>query len=131
LSRSNLNAASIPLTAVYLGDSVNAKSSSAVVNQLIKPTTSKASITSSQNPSTAGQALSFTATITSPTVLPTGPVTFKSGTMVFGTSQLNHGKAQITISALPVGSIKVTAIYYGNSNITKSVASVIQTVQPR
>lgn len=129
-TRSTLNAASYPLTAVYLGDSVNAMSASTVVNQVIEQAASSASIISSQNPSTVGQSVTFTATITSPTVLPAGPVIFKAGTTVLGTGQLNHGKALITISSLPVGSNKVTAIYYGDSNIAESMASVTQIVRP-
>ena len=71
----------------------------------------------------------FAATITSPTVKPTGPVTFTAGKMVLGTAQLSGGKAELTISSLPVGSIKITATYDGSSNIAKSSASVTQTVQ--
>jgi hypothetical protein len=44
--------------------------------------TSAATLTSSPNPSTQGQAVTFTATISSPTVMPTGPVTFTSGKTV-------------------------------------------------
>jgi len=69
------------------------------------------------------------ATITSPTVIPTGPVTFMVGTKVLGTAQLSIGKAKFTTSTLSVGSTKVTAIYYGNSNIARGSASVVQKVQ--
>jgi hypothetical protein len=129
LTRSNLNADTFPLTAVYLGDANNLRSTSAIVNQVVKQTTSAAKITSTLNPSTLGQAVTFIATITSPTVIATGPVTFVVGTKVLGTGQLSRGKAKLTTSTLPAGSTKVTATYYGNSNIAKSSASVIQTVQ--
>jgi hypothetical protein len=129
LTRSNLNADTYPLTAVYLGDANNLRSTSAIVNQVVKETTSAAKITSTPNPSTLGQTVTFMATITSPTVIPTGPVTFMVGTKVLGTAQLSSGKAKFTTSTLPAGSTKVTAIYYGDSNIAKSSASVIQTVQ--
>lgn len=129
LTKSNLNADLYPLTAVYSGDVTNLLSTSAIVHQVVTETTSAAKITSTPNPSTLGQAVTFTATITSPTVIPTGPVTFMVGTKVFGTAQLSSGKAKFTTSMLPVGSTKVTAIYYGDSNIAKSSASVVQTVQ--
>jgi surface antigen len=129
LTRSNLNADSYPLTAVYLGDATNLGSTSAVLNQVVLETTSTAKLTSSPNPSTQGQAVTFTAKITSPTVIPTGPVTFTAGKTVLGTAQLSGGKASLTTSSLPVGSTKVTVTYYGDSNIAKSSASVIQTVQ--
>src|SRR5579864_9623823 len=41
------------------------------------------------NPSTQGQAVTFTAKLTSPTVTPTGPVAFQAGTTVLGTVQLS------------------------------------------
>ena len=129
LTRSNLNADAYPLTAVYVGDADNLGSISAVLNQVVRQTTSKAMLTSSPNPSTQGQSVTFTATISSPTVVPTGPVAFTAGTTVLGTAQLSSGKARLTISSLPVGSTKVTATYFGNSNIAKSTASVMQTVQ--
>jgi hypothetical protein len=128
LTRSNLNADSYPLTAVYAGDAAHLGSTSAVLNQVVLETTSAATLTSSPNPSTKGQAVTFTAKISSPTVMPTGPVTFTSGKTVLGTAQLSGGKAKLAVSSLPVGSTKVTVTYYGDSNIAKSSAPVIQTV---
>jgi Bacterial Ig-like domain (group 3)/FG-GAP-like repeat len=128
LTRSNLNADPYPLTAVYTGDAANLGSRSTVVNQVVLETSSTATLTSSPNPSTQGQAVTFTAKISSPTVIATGPVTFTSGKTVLGTAQLSGGKASLTISSLAVGSTKVTVTYYGDSNIAKSSASVVQTV---
>ncbi len=129
LIRSNLIAGTYPLTAVYLGDVANQGSTSVALNQVVLETTSAATLTSSPNPSAQGQAVTFTAKISSPTVIPTGPVAFTSGNTVLGTAQLSGGKATLTISSLAVGSTKVTATYNGDSNIAKSSASVIQTVQ--
>jgi len=128
-TKSNLNAGSFPLRAVYVGDAANLGSTSTILNQVVLQTTSSATLTSSPNPSTQGQAVTFRATITSPTVMPTGPVTFMVGKIVLGTGQLNGGKATLTTSSLPLGTVKVTATYYGNSNISKSSASVTQHVQ--
>ena len=129
LSRSNLNADTYPLTAVYAGDTTNLGSTSAALNQVVSQATSSATLTSLPNPSTQGQAVTFTATISSPTVVPTGPVTFTAGKTVLGKAQLSGGKAKLTISSLPVGSTRVTATYSGDSNIAKSSVSVIQAVQ--
>jgi YVTN family beta-propeller protein len=129
LTKSNLNADSYPLTAVYRGDANNPPSTSAVLNQVVLETTSTATLTSSPDPSALGQAVTFIATITSPTVTPTGPVTFSVGKTVLGTAQLSAGKAKFTTSTLAVGSTRVTATYYGDSNIAKSSASVTQTVR--
>ena len=129
LTRSNLNADSYPLTAVYSGDANNEPSASAILNQVVTEARSAATLSSSLNPSTAGQAITFTATITSPTVTATGPVTFTAGKTVLGTAQLSKGKASFTTSTLAVGSTEVTATYHGDSNIAESSASVAQTVQ--
>jgi hypothetical protein len=129
LTKSNLNSGSHPLMAVYMGDAVHLGSTSAIVNQVVQQATSSASLTSSPNPSTQGQIVTFTAKISSPTVIPTGPVRFTSGKTVLGTAQLTGGKAKLAISSLPAGSTRVTATYFGDSNIGKSSGSVIQTVQ--
>ena len=130
LTKSNLNAGPYPLTAVYKGDVNNAPSTSSVLSQTVLQAKTAATITSSLNPSTVGQAVTFTAKITSPTVLPTGPVTFTGGTVVLGTVLLSGGKATFTTSSLPPGSNAVKVTYLGNSNIAKSSAAVTQVVQP-
>ncbi len=128
LTRSDLKADLYMLTALYLGDATNQKSASPLLNQVVQPTTSAAAISSSRNPSTQGQAVTFTATITSPTVIPKGSVTFTARNTVLGTAQLGNGKARLTISSLPLGGTKIIVTYSGNSNIAGSAASVIQTV---
>jgi hypothetical protein len=128
LSKSNLNVYTYPLIAVYKGDTSNLGSTSAILNQVVKQATSAAALSSSPNPSTIGQAVTFTATITSPTVVPTGPVTFTAGKTVLGTAQLSGGKAKFTTTTLAVGSTTVTGTYYGDSNIGESSASVTQVV---
>jgi hypothetical protein len=129
-TRADLNADPYPLTAVYFGDAANLGSTSAVLDQLVLETTSTATITSSPNPSTQGQAVTFTARISSPTVAAKGPVTFTAGKTVLGTAQLNGGKAKLIVSTLPVGWTKVRVTYYGDSNIAESLAVVTQKVQP-
>jgi hypothetical protein len=130
LIKSNLNADAYPLTAAYKGDTANLGSTSTVVNQVVQQAASTATLTSSPNPSTVGQAVTFTAKITSPTVTAKGPVTFMAGKTVLGTVELSGGKATLTTSSLSAGSTVVTVIYNGDSNIAKSSASVTQTVQP-
>jgi hypothetical protein len=129
LSKSNPNADTYPLTVVYSGDANNLSSTSPVLNQVVSQATSSAKLASSPNPSTSGQAVTFTAAITSPTVKPTGPVTFSVGKTVLGTAQLSNGKSMFTTSTLAVGSTTVTATYGGDSNIAPSSASVVQSVQ--
>ena len=129
ISRSNLNADAYPVVARYKGDDNNAASTSVVLKQVVTQATSSATLTSSPNPSAAGQPVTFTATITSPTAKPTGPVTFAAGKAVLGTGQLSNGKAIFTTSTLGVGSTTVTATYNGDSDIAPSSASITVVVQ--
>ena len=129
LTKSNLNADLYPLTAVYLGRREQPPQHLRHREPSGERDHERGKDYLTPNPSTLGQAVTFTATITSPTVIPTGPVTFAVGKTVLGTAQLSAGKAKFTISTLAVGSTKVTATYYGNSNIAKSSASVVQTVR--
>jgi Bacterial Ig-like domain (group 3) len=126
---SMLNADTYPMMAVYSGDAENASNTSDVINLVVLPTTSAATLTSSANPSNQGQAVTFTARITSPTVTPRGPVTFTIGTTVLGTAQLSQGKAMLTTSSLPAGKSIVTVTYAGDSNIARSTAYLTQVVQ--
>ena len=77
------------LHAVYLGDAAYQGSTSAVLNQVVLETTSRATLTSSPNPSMQGQAVTFSAKISSPTVMPTGPVIFTVGKTVLGLSLIH------------------------------------------
>lgn len=129
LTFAKLNAGSYPVTALYRGDSINVRSSSPLLNQVILEASSTASIGASPNPSVLGQAVTFTATISSPTVTPTGPVTFSKGKTTLGTIQLIGGKATLSSTSLPVGSSTITVTYNGDSNISRSSASVSQTVR--
>jgi len=133
LTRSNLTADPFgfpyPLVAVYSGDGVNLGSSSDVLLQNVLQAKTTATITSSMNPSSQSQPVTFTAKITSPTVKATGPVTFSVGSTVLGTAQLIGGTAKFMTSALPAGATRVTVTYYGDSNIAKSSASLMQTVR--
>lgn len=130
LLKSNLNAGVYNLTALYLGDPANARSTSSVVNQTVVQTSSAASITAFPNPARSGQTVTFTARVSSPTVTPSGPVTFTAGTAILGSSQLVAGKATFAASSLPLGSTVVKASFSGNSNIKGSSATITETVQP-
>ena len=130
LIRTSLNADPYPLTATYAGDGNNLASTSTVVNQVVKQTTTTATLISSQNPSIAGQSVTFTVQIKSPTVKATGPVTFSAGNIVLGTSQLANGTVSLMTSSLPAGSTVVKVVYNGDSNIKGSSASVTQVVHP-
>ncbi|MFB7267217.1 Ig-like domain-containing protein, partial [Streptomyces nojiriensis] len=95
------------------------------------PAATTTALASSPNPSTIGQNVTFTATVTDGAVTPTGTVTFKDGTATIGTGTLNGaGIATYTTSTLTVGSHTITAVYGGDTTHTASTSTPLtQTVQ--
>jgi Bacterial Ig-like domain (group 3) len=93
--------------------------------QSLTPTTT--TISSSANPSTSGQMVTFTVTV-SPAAA-TGTVQFFDGASSLGTIPLSSGTASLSTAALAVGSHAITAAYSGNSSYAGSTSSVLtQTV---
>jgi hypothetical protein len=90
-------------------------------------------LTSSANPSSAGQAVTFTAGVV-PVVLgvsvqPTGSVTFFNGTTAIGTATLPQSdSATLTTSTLPAGTNAITAVYNSDSNFAQSTSNVVNQV---
>lgn len=93
---------------------------------------STTTVTSTPNPSLAGQDVSFLAQVTSrgPSQ-PTGKVAFKNGNLIIGTTVLVNNVATLTRKNLPAGSLTITATYEGDSATLKSVSTpLIQAVNP-
>jgi hypothetical protein len=117
------------ITAVYSGDSNFAGSTSKDVNQVISKATTKTTLTSSQNPSTYGQPVTFTATVAPQfSGTPTGSVVFKDGTKTLKTVALNGGVASYATSTLATGTHTITATYNGSTSFDGSSASLTQNV---
>src|SRR5207253_1755016 len=91
---------------------------------------SATTLISSLNPSALGQAVTFTATVTSSaTGTPTGTVTFQDGASALGTGTLSGGTATFTTSGLTAGTHSITAIYGGDAKFGGSTSPVLtQTV---
>jgi hypothetical protein len=84
------------------------------------------SLTSSLNPSVAGQPVSLTATVTSlGWIMPTGQVKFANGGAAIGSRALRNGIATLTTSTLPVGTLSITATYSGDIQSYKSTSPVL------
>jgi uncharacterized repeat protein (TIGR03803 family) len=87
-------------------------------------------LASSPNPSTYGEAVTFTAAITfSAGTPPDGEtVSFMKGKTVLGTGTLSGGSASFTISTLKVGTTSVKAVYGGDSNFGGSTSNTVKQV---
>jgi DNA-binding beta-propeller fold protein YncE len=92
----------------------------------LRPATTT-TLTSSLNPSTSGDAITLTATVSPGTA--TGSITFKDGTTEIGTITLSHGTAVLVTSSLTTDSHVLTAVYGTGSNSLGSTSDVLtQTV---
>jgi hypothetical protein len=125
LTTAKLVAGSHSITATYNADWETGASASGVVVQTINQASTSVSIVASRNPSTAGQTVKFTATVTSPTTTLTGSVTFMDGGTALGTVNLAAGKASYSTSALSVGTHNLTAVYSGTANIRPSTSPLL------
>jgi hypothetical protein len=140
LSVSTLTVGSHNITAQYSGDANYIPATSAVVVQVVgQVASSTATPGSSANPSTFGELVTLTASVTSTvpgdTLVPTGNVTFNDGSKALGSGILNSGVATFQTSSLAVGTHSITAVYAGDTNFTGSTSTalaqvVVQVVQP-
>src|SRR6266536_6112644 len=129
-STSSLTAKTHYIKATYAGDATLAPSKGSVQQAVLKyPTTTI--LTSSPNPSTYAQPVTFTATVTQTGPYPpSGKVWFKDGTTGVGTVTLTSGVATLTKKWLAVGTHPITAQYLGDANSAKSTSTVLnQAVQ--
>ncbi|MGA7079987.1 MAG: Ig-like domain repeat protein [Terriglobales bacterium] len=94
---------------------------------LTKTTTT---ITSSQNPSTYGQAVTFTAVVTSSMGAPPDgdTVEFLKGKNVLGTGTLSGGTATFTTSTLAKGTDAIKAEYTGDATYGSSTSTAVDQV---
>ena len=118
MGSSGIGAGTSPLIgsiAAYLFDVIQANSDTA--------------LSSDNNPSSLGQVVTFSATVTatSPaTGTPGGVVTFYDGSTTIGTAAIDSsGKAAYATSSLAVGSHSITATYSGDANFFGSTSPVL------
>jgi hypothetical protein len=95
------------------------------------PTTT--TLSSSPNPSTYGQSVTFTAAVTSGNGAPPNgeTVTFMKGKTVLGTGALSGGSASFITTKLPTGTSSITAVYGGDSNFAGSTSKPVKQVVER
>ena len=116
------------ITATYGGDMNFTGSRFANLLQTVIKVASATTMSSSHNPSSFNQSVTFTATVTGTGSEPTGVVTFLDGSNNIGTGMLVNGLATISSFSLAIGSHSITAVYGGDSNFAGSTATWSQTV---
>jgi Bacterial Ig-like domain (group 3) len=122
LTTSLLLAGTNNITASYSGDSVFG-SSGGTLFQIVNKNVTTITLLSSNNPSTIGQSVTFTATISPSSA--TGIVTFMDGVTLLGTETISSGTSTFTTSSLSAGVHDISAIYLGDTNHTGSTSAVM------
>ncbi|WP_411136645.1 Ig-like domain repeat protein [Streptomyces sp. C10] len=120
------------VTATY-GGNTDFASSSGTDTQTVNQGSTTTTITSSPDPSVAGEQVTFTASVTpvSPAAgTPTGTVTFDYRGQPT-TVTLANGRATLTTHPLSIGTHTVTATYSGSNDFTPSTGTDTHTVVPR
>lgn len=126
-STAALAAGSHAITVVYGGDGIYNGSTSPALTQTVKAA-STTTLVGTPNPSTPGQTVSLTASVTPAAA--TGTLTFMDGATTLGAATLAGGSATLGTAALTLGSHAITAVYGGDGTHSGSTSAVLsQTVQ--
>ena len=117
------------ITAVFGGDSTNSPSTSAVLTETVKQS-STVTLSSNLMPSKVGQSITFSATVTGASVTPGGSVVFNDNGTQIGAGAVNgSGVASFSTNLLAAGTHPVTAVYSGDAEtLTGTSAALSQAV---
>ena len=118
----------VSIIACYSGDQNYKAKNSKALKQVVDQYTTSTALSSSLNPSTYGQMVTFTATVSSEGPTPTGSVTFKNGSQTLGSVSLSGGVAQVATAILDVGTSTITASYSGDTRSAKSESSSLKQI---
>jgi hypothetical protein len=105
------------------GDGTQMRAATLTIVARVSPTAT--ALTAAPNPSTFGQSVTFTATVTSSSGTPTGTVYFQEGATMLGSGALSGGTATFSTTTLSRASHLVTAVYGGATNFGTSTSSPV------
>src|SRR5262249_12807096 len=123
---STLSVGAHSLTAVYPGDGTHGGSTSSVVTHTVNQAGTTTSLASAPNPSTFGESVTLTASVTLDPPgpeSPSGTVEFFDGASSLGSAPVSAGSAQLSTSSLTVGVHSLTAHYSGDSSFDPSTSA--------
>lgn len=126
LKIASLTAGSHTISIVYSGDTKYFGKTSPNLTQTVNKKATAAGLVSNLNPSSYGDSVRFTATITPGT--PTGTVTFFDSLTSLGSVSLSSGSAFIVRANLTAKTHRMRALYNGDSNFLTSADSILQVV---
>ena len=114
------------LSVIYGGDADNSTATSNAVQVVVQQGATATSLQVNANPEIVGNALTLTASVTSPSPNATGTMSFFDGTVLLGSSAVNAtGTAVLSTSSLAFGSHTLTAAYSGDTNHGASTSAAL------
>jgi Bacterial Ig-like domain (group 3) len=122
---STLSPGSHSITATFSGGGGCPPATSDPVTQVVGAAVYGVLLTSSANPSTPGQPVTFTAAPSCPGFIPTGIVTFTIDGAAGPPVKLIGGVASLTLNSLAPGSHSVSAAYSGDANCGAATSTVL------
>src|SRR3989441_2906254 len=127
VSTAGLTVGNHTIKAVYSGDS-NFNSDSTTLTQTVNQAGPTVTLTSSLNPSTFEQNVTFKAKVNNASHTPTGSVAFYDGVTSLGSVSLTGDSAEVSTATLSAGSHAIKAVYSGDSNFNSDSTTLTQTV---
>jgi hypothetical protein len=130
-SSTQLPGGNLSIVASYGGDKYSNPSNSQPFTQVVNRAATSTAFTTNPNPSSVGQQVTLTATVSAGAGLPTptGNVGFKDGNTLIGTVPLSNGVAVLNWTFTTQGTHNLKATYQGSTNYLTSFGTVVQTVQ--
>lgn len=121
------------IQAEYGGDSTHNPAQANLLQQVLAGTSTTTTLTSSLNPATFGQSVTFTAAVTSTSTIPVGTITFSDGTTVLATQPIISAGgftviASFSTNTLTVGAHTITATYNPGTGFAGSSATLTQNI---
>ncbi len=113
------------LSVAYSGDSDNCAAVSSSITVIIQQAPMATALSSSANPGTFGQPVTFTGSVVSSGPGLAGTVTFMDGGTPLNTATLANGAATLTTSGLAFGVHSITAVYNGDAQHAVSASTTI------
>jgi hypothetical protein len=122
-STSTLAVGSHSISASYAGSATYNAANSSAISQVVNQATPVVAVTASTATTFLQNAVTFTATVTSPFGNPSGTVTFEDGATPLGTGTVVNGVATLTSASLTAGSHSIVASYGGDTNFLLTPSS--------
>jgi hypothetical protein len=116
---------SVVVAANQTGNASYAAASQVTQSIVVDPALTAIAVASSASTVLAQNAVTLTATVSSPAGIPTGTVNFLDGTTPLGPGTLSGGVVTLTTTSLAVGTHSISAVYSGGTNFVAATSAAL------